>query len=168
MCTLHHTPHKPSSHIHHPTLPHDIEHNLKFMPRAFLQPFMPQTFRKTHPLLCPAQNPASIPLLTFARKHAWMALHALAQCTAGLLLAYQQQKKQQGRQQRAGIGSHDGEEVGVREDWSVYCALAGLGMEERVKGGWCVCVYVCVLHAPSQVSTHSHAFLSLLVARCGT
>ena len=99
-----------------------------------------------------------------------MALHALAQYTARLLLAYQQ--KQQGRQQCAGIGSRDGEEEGVREDWSVYCALADLGMEERVKGvesrelytvGRCVCV--CVLHAPSQVSTHSHTLLSLLLSR---
>ena len=64
-----------------------------------------------------------------------MALHALAQCTARLLLAHQQK---QGRQ-RAGISSRDGEEEGMREDWRVYCALADLGMEERVKGGWCVC-----------------------------
>jgi hypothetical protein len=90
---------------------------------------------KVHPLLCPAQNPASVPLVTFARKHTWMALHALAQCTARLLLAHQQK---QGRQ-RAGISGRDSEEEGMREDWSVYCALADLGMEERVKGGWCVC-----------------------------
>ena len=44
---------------------------------------------KTHPLLCPAQNPASVPLLTFARKRVWMALHVLARCTACLLLAHQ-------------------------------------------------------------------------------
>ena len=90
---------------------------------------------KTHPLLCPAQNPASVPLLAFARKHAWMALHALAQCTARLLLAQQQKP---GRQRATGSGG--GEMEGMREDWSVYCALADLGMEERVKGGWCVSV----------------------------
>ncbi|KAN0120549.1 SET domain containing protein [Russula decolorans] len=74
-------------------------------------------------------NPASIPLLTFARKHVWMALHALAQCTARLLLAHQQK---QGRQ-RVGISSHDGEEEeqGMRKDWRVYCTLADLGMEKR-------------------------------------
>jgi hypothetical protein len=66
-----------------------------------------------------------------------MALHALAQCTARLLLAHQQKH---GRQ-RAGSSSRDSEE-GMREDWSVYCALADLGMEERVKGGWYVCVCV--------------------------
>lgn len=82
-----------------------------------------------------------------------MALHALAQCTARLLLAQQQKQ----RRQRAGIGSHDGEEEGVREDWSVYCALADLGMEERVKGGWCVCV-VC---APSLIALRSWASLFL-------
>ena len=32
-------------------------------------------------MLCPAQNLASIPLLQFARRYEWMALHALtAQC----------------------------------------------------------------------------------------
>ncbi|KAH9957510.1 hypothetical protein BC827DRAFT_1270204 [Russula dissimulans] len=77
----------------------------------------------THPLLCPAQNPASVPLLSFSRKNAWMALHALAQCTARLLLAYQ---KQQGRQQADGGD----------EEWHVYSALADLGMEERAKGNW--------------------------------
>ena len=66
-----------------------------------------------------------------------MALHALALCTARLLLAYQQK---QGR-----TSSRESEEEGTREDWSVYCALADLGVEERGKGGWYVCV--CVLHA---------------------
>ena len=70
-----------------------------------------------------------------------MALHAHAQCTARLLLAHQQK---QGRQ-RAGISSRYSEEKSMREDWSVYCALADLGVEERGKGGWYVCV--CVLHA---------------------
>ena len=106
---------------------------------------------KIHPLLCPAQNPASVPLLAFAKKHAWMALHALAQCTARLLLAHQQK---QGRQKAGGSG--DGEREGIREDWGVYCALADLGMEERVKGGW----YVCVC-APSAHYSNTHAFAPL-------
>ena len=88
---------------------------------------------KTHPLLCPAQNPASVPLLAFARKQTWMALHALARCTARLLVA----RRQQGRQ-RAGSGG--GESEGMGDDWRVYCALADLGMEERAKGGWWVYV----------------------------
>ena len=45
------------------------------------------------------------------------------------------------------ISSRDNEEKGVRKDWSVYCTLADLGMEERVKGSWYVCV--CVLRALS-------------------
>ncbi|KAN0120544.1 hypothetical protein V8E52_004371 [Russula decolorans] len=67
-----------------------------------------------------------------------MALHALAQCTARLLLSHQQK---QGRQ-RAVITSRDSEEEeeGMRKDWSVYCALADLGTEERVNGGWYVCI----------------------------
>jgi len=131
MRPLHDTPHEPAFNIAHPTLPHNIGRDVERVSRALLQPLMPHTIRKDTPLLCPVQNPASTPLLVFARKHAWMALHALAQCTARLLLAHQQK---QGRQ-RAG-GSGVGEQEGMREDWGVYCALADLGMEERVKGGW--------------------------------
>ena len=52
------------------------------------------------------------------------------------------------------------------KDRSAYCALADLGMEERVKGGW----YVCVLcPAPTQISTHRSTalvcFASLLLLR---
>ncbi|EKM52389.1 uncharacterized protein PHACADRAFT_148986 [Phanerochaete carnosa HHB-10118-sp] len=73
---------------------------------------------RTHPLLCPAQNPAALPLLEFARRHEWMALHALAQCTARVLLAEQQ------------------DEAAFSADWAVLRGLAQLGMEERAKGGW--------------------------------
>ncbi|KAF8262748.1 SET domain-containing protein [Lactarius quietus] len=73
---------------------------------------------KTHPLLCPTQNPSSVPLLAFARKNVWMAFHALTQCAARLLLA-----------QQAGDDA-------LRDDWRVYRALAELGMEERAQGGW--------------------------------
>ena len=90
----------------------------------------------------------------------WMALHALAQCTARLLLAHQQK---QGRQ-RADISSRDGEEEGMRKDWSVYCALADLGMEERVKGGWCVRPQIF----DSLFYAHAvRVILVLKVARCG-
>ena len=75
---------------------------------------------RTHPLLCPAQNPAAMPLLAYARRHEWMALHALAQCTARVLLAEQQ------------------DAAAFRADWAVVRALAQLGMEDRAKGGWCV------------------------------
>ena len=49
-----------------------------------------------------------------------MALHALAQCTARVLLAEQQ------------------DAAAFRADWAVVRALAQLGMEDRAKGGWCV------------------------------
>ncbi|KAI0339117.1 SET domain-containing protein [Trametopsis cervina] len=73
---------------------------------------------KTHPLLCPAQNPASITLLRYAQINQWQALHALSQCTARLLLAEQQ------------------DEHMFQEDWNIVSGLAQLGMEERAKGGW--------------------------------
>src|ERR1700709_2122296 len=68
---------------------------------------------KVHPLLCSARNPASVPLLAFARKAEWMALHALAQCTARLLLACQK------------------DDVMFDLDWDVVHGFAVLGMEER-------------------------------------
>ncbi|KAI0697799.1 hypothetical protein BC835DRAFT_737993 [Cytidiella melzeri] len=74
--------------------------------------------KKTHPLLCSAQNPASVPLLRFAQVNQWQALHALSQCTARLLLSEQRDEKE------------------FLEDWNIVAALAQLGMEERAKGGW--------------------------------
>ncbi|KAF8999845.1 hypothetical protein BDQ17DRAFT_1360508 [Cyathus striatus] len=70
---------------------------------------------KTHPLLCPAQNPASIPLIDYAKETGWMALHALAQCSSRLLLAAQTS------------------DVAFEADWDVYRGFAELGMEERFK-----------------------------------
>src|SRR6267154_1029531 len=58
MCTLHHTPHKPSSPITHPTLPHNVEHSVKrAMPRALLQPLMPQMLRKEPSATLPRAEP---------------------------------------------------------------------------------------------------------------
>lgn len=70
---------------------------------------------KVHPLLCSARNPASVPLLAFARDAQWMALHALAQCTSRLLLASQQ------------------DAATFDLDWDVVHGLAELGMEERAQ-----------------------------------
>lgn len=70
---------------------------------------------KAHPLLCSARNPASVPLLAFARDAQWMALHALAQCTSRLLLASQQ------------------DAATFDLDWEVVQGLAELGMEERAQ-----------------------------------
>ena len=77
---------------------------------------------RTHPLLCASRNPASAPLLHFARRNQWMALHALAQFTARVLLTFQL------------------DEQAFEEDWEVVRGLAQLGMEERAKGGWYVCL----------------------------
>ncbi|THH33374.1 hypothetical protein EUX98_g864 [Antrodiella citrinella] len=68
---------------------------------------------RTHPLLCPAHNPASGPLLLFAKRNEWMALHALTQCTARILLDAQ------------------ADEATLKSDWEVVKSLAQLGMEER-------------------------------------
>ncbi|EPQ55921.1 SET domain-containing protein [Gloeophyllum trabeum ATCC 11539] len=67
----------------------------------------------THSLLCPSRNPAAVPLINFARQMQWQTLHSLAQCTARLLLAWQQ-----------------GEEA-FENDWRIVQGLAVLGMEER-------------------------------------
>lgn len=75
---------------------------------------------KVHPLLCPARNPASVPLLKFARKAEWMALHALAQCTSRILLSAQRDD-----------GTLD-------EDLQIVQGLAELGMEERFRTLRCV------------------------------
>ena len=55
-----------------------------------------------------------------------MALHALAQCTARVLLAYQND----------GAAAKGDGEGGFAEDLEVVRAFAQLGMEERAKGGW--------------------------------
>ncbi|KAL0952630.1 hypothetical protein HGRIS_006878 [Hohenbuehelia grisea] len=70
---------------------------------------------KHHALVCAAQNPASVPLLRYARDTQWMALHALAQCTSRVLLANQI------------------DEDTLASDWQVVRGLAELGMEERFK-----------------------------------
>ncbi|KAI6037978.1 hypothetical protein EDC04DRAFT_2896996 [Pisolithus marmoratus] len=70
---------------------------------------------KVHPLLCQARNQASIPLLAFARKTEWLAVHALAQCTSRLLLASQ------------------ADDESLNTDLQVVQSLAVLGMEERFR-----------------------------------
>ncbi|KAI0758953.1 SET domain-containing protein [Fomes fomentarius] len=75
---------------------------------------------RTHPLLCASRNPASAPLLHLARRSEWMALHALSQLTARVLLTFQQDEK------------------AFKEDWAIVRAFAHLGMEERAKSGGCV------------------------------
>ena len=84
-----------------------------FCPARFCNRLCLARSAKTHPLLCPAQNPASVPLIKYARESQWMALNALAQCTSRILLANQV-----------------GEET-LKADWVIVKGLAALGMEER-------------------------------------
>ncbi|KAJ6463516.1 hypothetical protein C8R45DRAFT_878433 [Mycena sanguinolenta] len=84
-------------------------------PAAFCNALCRKRSEKTHPPLCAAQNPASMPLLRWVRSREWMALHALIQCTARLLLA-----------------NAAGEEV-LAADWAVVRGFAVLGMEERAR-----------------------------------
>ena len=79
---------------------------------------------KHHPLLCPAQNPASAPLIAYARATEWMALHALAQCTSRILLVHAQ-----------------GDEAAFERDWGVVRGFAELGLEERYRSSFVT--YVC-------------------------
>ncbi|KAF9054030.1 hypothetical protein BJ165DRAFT_1522611 [Panaeolus papilionaceus] len=73
---------------------------------------------KTHPLLCPVQNPASVPLLKYARQIEWMALHALAQVTSRIML-----------------DNELPDDRALRTDWDIVRGFAEMGMEERFK--WC-------------------------------
>lgn len=71
--------------------------------------------KHNHPLLCPARNPASTPLIKFAKDNEWQGLHALIQSTGRILLATQD----------TGEGAH------FEEDWRIFNSFAALGMEER-------------------------------------
>ncbi|KAL0579071.1 hypothetical protein V5O48_002913 [Marasmius crinis-equi] len=70
---------------------------------------------KNHSLLCPSQNPASIPLLKWAHEAQWLALHALAQLTSRMMLANQVDSKL------------------AEEDWRIYSSLAQMSMVDRAK-----------------------------------
>ena len=94
-----------------------------YCPARFCNRLCHTRAQRVHPLLSNAQNPASAPLIKFARASSWMGLSALRQCTARLLLDHAVQ----------------GEDAKTFEDeWKVVGALATLGMEERSKNGWYV------------------------------
>ena len=57
MCILHHTPHKPSSRITYSKLSHNVEPNVKRLPRALLQRLMPQMLRKDSSTALPRVEP---------------------------------------------------------------------------------------------------------------
>ncbi|KAJ7153426.1 hypothetical protein C8R43DRAFT_885598 [Mycena crocata] len=84
-------------------------------PAAFCNTLCRKRAEKTHALLCAAQNPASMALLRWVRQNEWMALNALVQCTARLLLA-----------NASGVAV-------LAADWHVVRGFAVLGMEERAR-----------------------------------
>lgn len=91
---------------------------------------------RTHPLLCASRNPASAPLLHLARRSEWMALHALSQLTARVLLTFQQDEK------------------AFTEDWAIVRAFAHLGMEERAKSGGCVSLSMRPVFSKAWLTVH--------------
>ncbi|KAJ7756313.1 hypothetical protein B0H16DRAFT_1826906 [Mycena metata] len=95
--------------------PSDARARCAHCPAAFCNTLCRKRADKTHPLLCSGQNPPSIALLRWMRSKEWLALHALTQCTARLLLA-----------NAAG-------EAALTADWHVVRSFAALGMEERAR-----------------------------------
>ena len=93
---------------------------------------------KIHPLLCAAQNPASVPLMKYARDCHWMALNALAHVSSRVML----------------VNQHS--EEAMRKDWEVVDSWAVLGMRERVK-----CSYLGSVSF-NLCSKFSHFFFQLL------
>ncbi|KAJ3824482.1 hypothetical protein EV361DRAFT_928852 [Lentinula raphanica] len=75
---------------------------------------------RTHPLLCPVQNPASIPLLQWARKAEWMALHALACMTSRVMTLCQDTKNPK-------------DAVVAEDEWRIVNSFATLSLEDRAK-----------------------------------
>jgi hypothetical protein len=103
---------------------------------------------KHHTLLCPSANPASAPLLKWAREAKWMALHALAQCASRVLLAGQRGEEEE------------------HTDWDVVTGLAELGMEERWKHSFRSWVFVLFFSCVAFPSTHRELWFSVQGA-CG-
>ncbi|KAI0048513.1 SET domain-containing protein [Auriscalpium vulgare] len=97
-------------------LPCPASSSSTFCPIRFCNRLCLSRSTRTHPLVCAAQNPSCVPLLAFARRTEWLALHALTQCAARMMLA---------------------PTAGARKaDWTVFEAFAVLSMEERAKSRW--------------------------------
>ncbi|KDR78320.1 hypothetical protein GALMADRAFT_138424 [Galerina marginata CBS 339.88] len=86
-----------------------------FCPARFCNRLCLARSAKCHPLLCPAQNPSSVPLSKFAKDTQWMALHALAQCTSRILQVNQIS------------------DSALHLDWDIMRGMAELGLEDRFK-----------------------------------
>ncbi|KAJ7658862.1 hypothetical protein DFH06DRAFT_1327414 [Mycena polygramma] len=90
-------------------------------PALFCNALCRKRAEKTHALFCAAQNPASQAFLRWTRAREWLALHALAQCTARLIFA------------------HAAGEAALKADWAVVRGFAALGMEERARYSFRLC-----------------------------
>ncbi|THV03478.1 SET domain-containing protein [Dendrothele bispora CBS 962.96] len=72
---------------------------------------------KHHSFLCPAQNPASVPLMKWGREIQWMGLHALAQLTSRILTVSQ-------------LGD---DKALLEEEWRTISGFATMSLEDREK-----------------------------------
>ncbi|KAJ7070237.1 hypothetical protein B0H15DRAFT_957838 [Mycena belliarum] len=93
--------------------PANVRARCAYCPAAFCNALCRKRAEKTHAVLCPAQNPASMELMRWVRTHEWMAT-ALVQCTARILLA------------NTASGT-------LNADWAVVRGFATLGMEDRAR-----------------------------------
>ncbi|PPQ95821.1 hypothetical protein CVT26_015930 [Gymnopilus dilepis] len=112
-CSYCTTPLQPDSPL---TNPCAASSSSSFCPARYCNRLCTARSGKAHPLLCPAQNPASVPLIKYAKDVQWMALHALAHCTSRLLQANQLRDSST-----------------LKSDWEIYKGLAELGLEDRYK-----------------------------------
>ncbi|KAF9074395.1 hypothetical protein BDP27DRAFT_187636 [Rhodocollybia butyracea] len=88
-----------------------------FCPARFCNRLCRDRSARTHPLLCPSQNPASVPLMKWARETQWVALHALAYMTTRVMILCQDPKV-------------------ADEEWRIATSYATLSMEDRSKQGF--------------------------------
>ncbi|KIK57606.1 hypothetical protein GYMLUDRAFT_229170 [Collybiopsis luxurians FD-317 M1] len=85
-----------------------------YCPARFCNRLCRDRSARTHPLLCPAQNPASVPLMNWVRETQWIALHALACMTGRVMILCQDPKV-------------------ADEEWRIVSSFATLSMEDRAK-----------------------------------
>ncbi|KAK7446997.1 hypothetical protein VKT23_014210 [Stygiomarasmius scandens] len=87
-------------------------------PARFCNRLCRERSARHHSFLCPAQNPASVPLMKWGREVQWMGLHALAQLTSRLLTVSQ-------------LGEKSSELLD--EEWKTISGFAQLSLEDREK-----------------------------------
>ncbi|KIK57619.1 hypothetical protein GYMLUDRAFT_263088 [Collybiopsis luxurians FD-317 M1] len=85
-----------------------------YCPARFCNRLCRDRSARTHPLLRRAQNPASVPLMTWVREAQWIALHALACMTGRVMILCQDPKV-------------------ADEEWRIVSSFATLSTEDRAK-----------------------------------